>query len=93
VRISVNVLVRNTEIASSSYVTIDWIHDAVSAFNTDTHGIDLAQIKESSRVRRLRYNASRSVRGAIINVWDRFQGWLVVSIIGPSLLGPLSGRS
>ncbi|EIW67300.1 hypothetical protein TREMEDRAFT_34025 [Tremella mesenterica DSM 1558] len=50
-----------------SYVTIDWIHDA---------------IKESTRVRRLRHNSHRSMRGAIANSWDRFQGWLVVTIIG-----------
>ncbi|OCF76116.1 voltage-gated chloride channel [Kwoniella mangroviensis CBS 8886] len=51
----------------SSYVTIDWIHDA---------------IKESSRVRRLRHAAHRSIRGKLDNSWDRFQGWLVVTIIG-----------
>jgi chloride channel 3/4/5 len=40
------------------------------------------QVKESSRVRRLRHNASRSMRGRLLNTWDRFQGWLVVNIIG-----------
>ncbi|ORX38562.1 chloride channel [Kockovaella imperatae] len=56
-----------TRVWYSSFVTIDWIHDAV---------------KESSRVRRLRTNAHKSWRGAIVNGWDRFQGWLVVTIIG-----------
>ncbi|WWC90776.1 uncharacterized protein L201_005713 [Kwoniella dendrophila CBS 6074] len=56
-----------TRVWYSSYVTIDWIHDA---------------IKESSRVRRLRHAAHRSVRGKIANSWDRFQGWLVVTLIG-----------
>ncbi|WVN85875.1 uncharacterized protein L203_101027 [Cryptococcus depauperatus CBS 7841] len=56
-----------TRVWYSSYVTIDWIHDA---------------IKESSRVRRLRHAASRSLRGKVINTWDRFQGWLVVTLVG-----------
>ncbi|ODN78803.1 hypothetical protein L202_04354 [Cryptococcus amylolentus CBS 6039] len=56
-----------TRVWYSSYVTIDWIHDA---------------IKESSRVRRLRHMASRSIRGKILNSWDRFQGWLVVTLVG-----------
>ncbi|WVR07458.1 hypothetical protein IAU60_004499 [Kwoniella sp. DSM 27419] len=56
-----------TRVWYSSYVTIDWIHDA---------------IKESSRVRRLRHSARRSIRGSIANSWDRFQGWLVVTLIG-----------
>ncbi|GFZ49454.1 Probable chloride channel protein UM03490-D [Saitozyma sp. JCM 24511] len=61
---------------SSSFVTIDWIHDA---------------IKESSRVRRLRHNAKRSLSGSIANSWDRFQGWFVVTVIGESTsLAPLS---
>jgi chloride channel 3/4/5 len=51
----------------SSYVTIDWLHDA---------------IKESSRIRRVRHLARRSFRGAVVNAWDRFQGWLVVTLIG-----------
>ncbi|KDN52336.1 hypothetical protein K437DRAFT_289989 [Tilletiaria anomala UBC 951] len=37
-------------------------------------------IKESSRLRRLR--EFKGIRGAARNAWDRFQGWLVVSIIG-----------
>lgn len=53
----------------SSYATIDWIHD---------------QIKESSRVRRLRTAAKRSRGGAVRNAWDRFQGWFVVTIVGES---------
>nr|XP_019044593.1 voltage-gated chloride channel [Kwoniella bestiolae CBS 10118]OCF23523.1 voltage-gated chloride channel [Kwoniella bestiolae CBS 10118] len=56
-----------TRVWYSSYVTIDWIHDA---------------IKESSRVRRLRHAAHKSLRGKLANSWDRFQGWLVVTIIG-----------
>nr|XP_018261404.1 voltage-gated chloride channel [Kwoniella dejecticola CBS 10117]OBR83562.1 voltage-gated chloride channel [Kwoniella dejecticola CBS 10117] len=56
-----------TRVWYSSYVTIDWIHDA---------------IKDSSRVRRLRHAAHRSIRGKLANSWDRFQGWLVVTIIG-----------
>ncbi|ORY35468.1 putative voltage-gated chloride channel [Naematelia encephala] len=56
-----------TRVWYSSYVTIDWIHDA---------------IKESARVRRLRGRAGHSIRGYIANAWDRFQGWLVVTLIG-----------
>ncbi|WVF72754.1 hypothetical protein IAT40_007572 [Kwoniella sp. CBS 6097] len=56
-----------TRVWYSSYVTIDWIHDA---------------IKESSRVRLLRHAARRSLRGRIANAWDRFQGWFVVTLIG-----------
>ncbi|KAK8854828.1 hypothetical protein IAR55_003567 [Kwoniella newhampshirensis] len=56
-----------TRVWYSSFVTIDWIHDA---------------IKESSRVRRLRHSASRSIRGKIANSWDRLQGWIVVTLIG-----------
>ncbi|WVO23008.1 uncharacterized protein IAS62_004352 [Cryptococcus decagattii] len=56
-----------TRVWYSSFATIDWIHDA---------------IKESSRVRRLRHAASRSLRGRIANTWDRFQGWFVVTLIG-----------
>ncbi|ADV22608.1 voltage-gated chloride channel, putative [Cryptococcus gattii WM276] len=56
-----------TRVWYSSFATIDWIHDA---------------IKESSRVRRVRHAASRSLRGRIANTWDRFQGWLVVTLIG-----------
>ncbi|AFR95662.2 voltage-gated chloride channel [Cryptococcus neoformans C23] len=56
-----------TRVWYSSFATIDWIHDA---------------IKESSRVRRLRNAASRSLRGKIANTWDRLQGWLVVTLIG-----------
>ncbi|WVQ81895.1 hypothetical protein IAT38_004022 [Cryptococcus sp. DSM 104549] len=56
-----------TRVWYSSFVTIDWIHDA---------------IKESSRVRRLRHAATRSLRGRIMNTWDRSQGWLVVTFIG-----------
>ncbi|PWN47941.1 hypothetical protein IE53DRAFT_364295 [Violaceomyces palustris] len=37
-------------------------------------------IKESSRLRRIR--AIRGVRGALVNGWDRFQGWLIVTITG-----------
>ncbi|KIR73629.1 voltage-gated chloride channel [Cryptococcus deuterogattii CA1014] len=47
-----------------------------------THEAYYSQIKESSRVRRLRHAASRSLRGRIANTWDRFQGWLVVTLIG-----------
>lgn len=56
-----------TRVWYSSYVTIDWLHDA---------------IKESSRIRRIRHLGSRSVRGAIANAWDRFQGWLIVTVVG-----------
>lgn len=56
-----------TRVWYTSYVTIDWLHDA---------------IKESTRVRRLRSRARRSLRGAIINSWDRFQGWLLATLIG-----------
>nr|XP_019011401.1 voltage-gated chloride channel [Kwoniella pini CBS 10737]OCF50182.1 voltage-gated chloride channel [Kwoniella pini CBS 10737] len=56
-----------TRVWYSSYVTIDWIHDA---------------IKDSSRVRRLRHAAHRSIRGKLANSWDRIQGWLVVTIVG-----------
>ncbi|KAL1411308.1 hypothetical protein Q8F55_002259 [Vanrija albida] len=56
-----------TRVWYSSYITIDWLHDA---------------IKESSRVRHLRHRARRSWRGAIRNAWDRFQGWLVVTLVG-----------
>ncbi|PWN86989.1 hypothetical protein FA10DRAFT_269605 [Acaromyces ingoldii] len=37
-------------------------------------------IKESSRLRRLR--AMRGLRGLAVNAWDRFQGWLIVTITG-----------
>lgn len=33
-------------------------------------------------MRRLRNAASRSLRGKIANTWDRFQGWLVVTLTG-----------
>lgn len=56
-----------TRVWYASYVTIDWLHDA---------------IKESTRVRRLRTRARRSMRGAIANAWDRFQGWLLATLIG-----------
>lgn len=56
-----------TRVWYSSYVTIDWLHDA---------------IKESSRIRRVRSLARRSFRGAVMNAWDRFQGWLVVTLVG-----------
>ncbi|WRT68309.1 uncharacterized protein IL334_005285 [Kwoniella shivajii] len=56
-----------TRVWYSSYVTIDWIHDA---------------IKESSRVRRLRVGAHKSLRGKFINGWDRFQGWFIVTLVG-----------
>jgi len=56
-----------TRVWYSSYVTIDWLHDA---------------IKESSRIRRVRHLARRSFRGAVMNAWDRFQGWLVVTLVG-----------
>lgn len=57
----------------SSYATIDWIHD---------------QIKESSRVKRLRTAAKRSRGGAVRNSWDRFQGWFVVTIVGEYICSP-----
>ncbi|KAK4689513.1 hypothetical protein P7C73_g598, partial [Tremellales sp. Uapishka_1] len=56
-----------TRVWYSSYVTIDWIHDA---------------IKDSSRIRRLRHHAKRSYRGSLINAYDRFQGWLIVTLVG-----------
>ncbi|KAN0061253.1 hypothetical protein ACQY0O_006099 [Thecaphora frezii] len=37
-------------------------------------------IKESSRLRRLR--RLRGLRGALLNAWDRLQGWLIVTIAG-----------
>lgn len=37
-------------------------------------------IKESSRLRRVR--SIKGYRGILINLWDRFQGWLVVTITG-----------
>lgn len=60
-------LANGTRVWYSSYVTIDWLHDA---------------IKESSRIRRVRHLATRSLRGAIANAWDRFQGWLIVTVVG-----------
>lgn len=45
----------------------------------------LLQIKESSRVRKLRHNAHRSLRGALANFWDRCQGWVAVTLIGKSI--------
>lgn len=60
-------LANGTRVWYSSYVTIDWLHDA---------------IKESSRIRRIRHLATRSVRGGIANAWDRFQGWLIVTVVG-----------
>lgn len=71
----------------SSYVTIDWIHDAVSCAtcHSTSLGSQLTwQIKESSRVRKMRINGKRSYRGAIANAWDRFQGWMLVTVIGKS---------
>ncbi|GMK55767.1 hypothetical protein CspeluHIS016_0208230 [Cutaneotrichosporon spelunceum] len=60
-------IANGTRVWYSSYVTIDWLHDA---------------IKESSRIRRVRHLRHQSVRGAIANAWDRFQGWLIVTVIG-----------
>ena len=37
-------------------------------------------IKESSRLRRVR--GIKGIRGFVINSWDRFQGWLIVTITG-----------
>ena len=37
-------------------------------------------IKESHRLRRLR--AVKGVRGALLNAWDRAQGWLIVTFTG-----------
>ncbi len=37
-------------------------------------------IKESSRRRRLR--GIRGVRGKVVNLWDRMQGWLIVTLTG-----------
>jgi chloride channel 3/4/5 len=54
----------------------------VSSRRTPTEVV--VQIKESSRVRRLRHNSKRSLSGAIANSWDRFQGWFVVTVIGES---------
>lgn len=42
----------------------------------------LVKIKESSRVRRLRHAAKRSLRGSLANTWDRLQGWIAATIIG-----------
>lgn len=56
-----------TRVWYSSYVTIDWLHDA---------------IKESSRIRRLRAMSRRSLRGALLNSWDRTQGWVIATIVG-----------
>lgn len=60
-------LANGTRVWYSSYVTIDWLHDA---------------IKESSRIRRLRHLAKRSWRGAMMNMWDRSQGWLIATVVG-----------
>lgn len=82
----------SSRLMCSSYVTIDWIHDAVSFDIPDAMGSELTlQIKESSRVRRMRTNAKRSYRGAIANAWDRFQGWMLVTVIGMS--APISSFS
>jgi chloride channel 3/4/5 len=37
-------------------------------------------IKESSRLRRLR--SRKGLSGIVVNTWDRFQGWLIVTITG-----------
>lgn len=46
----------------------DWIHDT---------------IKHSLRLRRLRrLKRTQGLRGQLINLWDGFQGWLLVTIVG-----------
>ncbi|MCO5588224.1 hypothetical protein L7F22_042179 [Adiantum nelumboides] len=37
-------------------------------------------VKESSRLRRLR--SIKGYRGIFLNLWDRFQGWLIVTVTG-----------
>lgn len=60
-------LANGTRVWYSSYVTIDWLHDA---------------IKESSRIRRIRHLSRRSWRGAMTNLWDRSQGWIIATVVG-----------
>lgn len=56
--------------AHSSSPSPDWIHDA---------------IKHSVRLRRLRSRKrTDGLRGRLANLWDGFQGWLLVSLIGIS---------
>ncbi|CDR39185.1 RHTO0S04e02586g2_1 [Rhodotorula toruloides] len=51
-----------------NYTAIDWIHDT---------------IKHSLRLRRLRrLKRTQGLRGQLINLWDGFQGWLLVTIVG-----------
>ncbi len=67
----------------STFTSIDWLHDSVCCFALSgprLQPITPKQIKESARALQLRNR--RSLRGRIINAWDRSLGWIVVTIVG-----------